>query len=1064
METVTKLCPNCGEENPAKAKFCLECATPLALVSPSEERRYVTVLFADLSGFTAYSEKVDMENVKALAHEAAGRLGEIVERYGGVVDKVIGDAVMAVFGAPISHEDDPERAVRAALDMQTYVTQNSDRFAKLPLTIGINTGEAMYAPVGPGTDYTVIGDTVNTASRIQGAATKGEILVGQATFEATQDVVDYEEVPPIKAKNKAEPVVVWKAISVKGVKASRIATRTSWVGRDAEYERLWELWQRAKENTSPHLAYLLGNPGIGKSRLISEFLRGAGGSCSAYRGRCLSYGEGITYWPVIEIIKDAAGIVHDDESEVVSAKLGTFLEHLGSEDVDELRTMAVALANLVAAPTTPRGTYEATKISQAELHWGLRRVFHLLATREPLVLIFEDLHWAEPTLLEFVEFLTDGEGPLLILGTARPELKESFPAAVEAKSHKRVIELEALTDEQSRELIRGVAGEEIDPGQIDDLLKAAGGNPLFLEETLRMLADIAMTKEPGTESATRISVPTNLKTLIGSRLDRLNVLEKRIAQHASVVGQTFWKRAVAYLSEQDTELDLGLNSLEVRDLIREQEDSMIAGESEWSFKHALIRDVAYERLPKNDRARLHVRSGEWIAALPGNQDDFVEIVAYHLEQACRLASEMKRSSITPPLLQAVQALTRAAEKAEGREGTREANGFYSRAIELLGDRLPETASELRMRRSRTITALGDWKAGFDQLSEVADAASRLGRKDLVGKSLLGLATIEMIQGRMTEAQTRLEEAGRLALETGDESVAVRTTYELARLSLMSGSSTNAIEDIEDALLRAEKLGDRGLQIEGHMRLGNHFLNSGELIKAEEQYERCAQLSRQEGTLRYEAGATQFLGLTKFYRGDIEQAERLTIQSSEWFERTASRYLQLQNSRALARFALAREDLTLAEERLAAAISQSEDISGWLVVDLYRFLAETLAWQGRVNEAREAAEQARAHLPSQENLYATAAALMAEAFAAMASGDERRMRECFEEALPMIEKQGYAIDLGDAHIAFGRALAKFEDHAGAAAQLTKAREIFAPMGALGPLLEIDRELVVTTPGT
>ncbi len=369
-------CPSCGTLNAARAKFCNECGTKLAPLvdipaadgratmeamleaeeaavrSHPGERRVVSVLFADLSGFTSFSERSDPEEVRALADEAAGRLGEIVVRYGGTVDKIIGDCVMAMFGAPTSHEDDPERAVRAALDMQDYVNEHSEKFAGLPLRIGVNTGETMYAPVGPGGQYTVIGDTVNVAARLQSAAAKGEILVGKPTYQAAAEAIELEAVAPIRAKGKEEPVPAFRAVRVKGGQVKRKAARTPLIGRGVEFDRLWELWEKARTERRPYLAVILGEPGMGKSRLLAEVTARLSGAAAVHWGRCLPYGEGITYWPVVELVKEAAGILVSDGPQEMSAKLGSLLESLGTDDVDELRTMASALANLVGVPTS----------------------------------------------------------------------------------------------------------------------------------------------------------------------------------------------------------------------------------------------------------------------------------------------------------------------------------------------------------------------------------------------------------------------------------------------------------------------------------------------------------------------------------------------------------------------------------------------------------------------------------------------------------------------------------------------------------------------------------------
>lgn len=1066
------ICAACRTANPGRAKFCMECGTTLRRESFPEvangtrvvagDRRIVTVVFADLSGFTSYSEKTDIEKVRVLAHEAAQGLARIVEDFGGSVDKILGDAVMAIFGAPIAHEDDPERAVRAALGMQAFFKQNREKFRHLPLSIGINTGEVMFAPVGAEGQYTVIGDAVNTAARLQSAAARGEILVGGDTYSATVQAIEYQSVAPIKAKNKAERVSAWRAVSVTQATPVNFVTTAPMVGRTDELSRLRELWERVRTERRPHLAFLLGPPGIGKSRLIRELTSRVEGASSVFWGRCLSYGEGITYWPVIEAIKEAAGITYDEKAKVISTKLGSFLEGLGTQDLDELRTMAVAIANLVAAPVTPRGTYQATKISKAELHWGIRRVLQLSAAREPLVLVIEDLHWAEPTLLELIRYIIDGgEAPILFLGSARPELKEKAPDLVRPSAYGRVIELKSLSERESESLLSELAvAYEFTDSEIRSLIRAAGGNPLFLEELVQMVADPATSEGKREQVKLRgIPVPKSLRSLIGSRLDALPSSENRVLQRASVMGDVFWLGALGHLDEGTDEIEPGLAALAAKDLVHEQ-PATIGGEREFAFKHILIRDVAYDRLPKGERARLHERYAGWITKLARGTDEFAEIIAFHFEQACRLAWEAGRSAGTPPLLPAVQALTRAGEKAEGREGTREAKRYYERAIELVAGRLPETETELRLRHSRTLGALGDIKDAKEAFQLVAETSSSLGRDDLRGSALLSLAGIDLAQGNPRDARERLSEAGNLASQLGDRPLRTRAAFGMATLhDMFEGAAEQAIEVLENALTIAQECDERELQMEGYLRLGTTLINIGRLAKAAEHFASCAALARREGSLRFEAGATQFLGLINFYMGNLAEAERLTLQSLDWFARTADQYLYLQNLRALAKFALSRGDFNLAEQRLNEALPKAREVGGWLVVEVYRYLAEALAHQGRAADARRAADGARAAL-SEDDPYANAATMIAEGFAAGAEGNEAALRDLFMRAMPMIEQQSYSIDLGEVRIAFARALIEFGDTETARQQLHLARETFAPMGATGLLAEIDRELATT----
>ncbi|MFN2545606.1 MAG: adenylate/guanylate cyclase domain-containing protein [Actinomycetota bacterium] len=1055
-------CPACTSPNEPGERFCGDCGTALGPVvtesdpgqSATEERRLVTVLFADLSGFTAFSERSDPEEVRQLADEAAGRLGEIVHRYGGTVDKIIGDCVMAVFGAPDSHEDDPERAVRAAIDMQQYVREHRDKFAGLPLRIGVNTGETIYAPVGPGGQHTVLGDTVNTAARLQSGAAKGETLIGEPTFAAVARSIDLEPVPPLTAKGKEEPVPAWRAVAVKGAPPEKATTSAPLIGRGQEFGRLWELWERALTERRPYLATLLGIPGIGKSRLLGEFATRVEDTASVYTGRCLSYGEGITYWPLIEMVRDAAGILHTDDPASMSSKLGGFLERLGIDDRDQLRTMASALAILVEVPVTPRGTYSVGEITQAELHWGVRRVFQLLSGQHPIVLVFEDLHWAEPTLLELLAYLLDtDDAPMLLLGSARPELKDSGAGIMTASWNRRVIELEALAAEESKALLGELVGMvELSDEQAAALLHAAGGNPLFLEETVRMLADSALAGESEPERV--VPVPQSLQSLLGSRLDQLNDTERRLALHASVVGQVFWPGAIRHLESTADDIDLGLEALEVRDFVHEHESSSVAGEREFAFKHALVRDVAYSRLPKAQRAELHIRCAEWIDALPGPADEFIEIVAYHLQESCSLARQLKRTAITPPVRRAAEALKRAAQKAERREGVREADRFYARALDVVGAEHQELATELRLRRGATLVALGDLTEARTELTEVASKAEALGDPDIHCDALLWLTYVEWQQGRYGEAKRSMGEAEPLVPLVRDRRLEVRAHFELAALvAWAEGDNDAARQHLRSALHLADEIEDRGLRIEGHMRLGALLFNVGELAEAEGEFAEAVRVAGELGSHRDEARSISMLGFVKYYRGDVDEAERLAQRALEWRERGSDSHLEVQNMRALAKYALARGNPKEAERLLLEVLPLATETGGWMVGEVYLYLTRALVELGELGRAEEALAAAGTSIPD-EDAYALAAVWLAEASLATARGDEKVARKRYEAALEALAKQQLLTDEGETRVEYARALRRFGDDDGSRAQLQTAREIFTRCGASGLLEQLD----------
>jgi class 3 adenylate cyclase/tetratricopeptide (TPR) repeat protein len=1050
------LCSACAQDNPEGARFCLACGSPLAASPlPSEERKVVTALFCDIVGSTATAEQLDPEDVRARLVPYYARAREELVRCGGTVEKFIGDAVVALFGAPTAHEDDPERAVRAALAIREAIAElnASESWLDLHVRIGVSTGEALVAlgARAAAGEALAAGDVLNTAARLQSHAPVDGILVGETTQRATAHAIEYRDAEPVTAKGKAEPVPVWEAVAARQAPGARPTSRVALVGRRTELDLLLQAWEDVRAGGRPRLHAILGAPGIGKSRLVAELGARTGATGELYCGRCLSYGEGITYWPVAEIVKDVAGILYDDAPPEISRKLGGLLDRLDTERPDDLRTMAAALATLVGAPTTPRGTYAVGAIGQAELHWGIRRTLELLAAERPLALVFEDLHWAEPTLLDLILFLAQGSGPVLLLVTARPELADS---AGEFLAAARVLALDALDDAASAALIAELVGSAAlaEPTRAQ-VLANAGGNPLFLEETVSMLA--ARGADGGDGAS--LPVPTSLRTLIGSRLDQLPAEEKALAQHASVVGPVFWPGALAHLDASlNGTLPERLEALERRDLVRARAGSSVAGEREYAFKHILIRDVAYAQLPKRRRTELHVRFAEWTTALPGRDDELVEIVAYHLEQACRLGRELAQAPVPLPVDTAIQALVRAGEKAERHDGIREADRFYARALELAGADVA-LALAPRLRRAGTLAALGELHAARAELLEVAEAASSAGRDELRCEALTSLGNIDWKQGRAVDSRQHLTEAVSLAQDLGDRRLEVRAVYELAYLrAWLEGESEEAVGELHRALTLAGELDDRVLLVGGLLRLGTLLINIGELAEAEQQLERATTLAGQLASQRDEARARYFLGRVKYYRGEREEAEDLAAQSHEWFERTGDRHLQSQNLRALARYALARGDLDVAEGRLREALPIALEGGGWLVIEVYRYLTEVLVLQGRTDEARELVAFAARNL-AEEEVYARAALQVASALVATAAGERSSAAASFEEALRILEEQRLLLDLGETRLTFARSLRSFGEETGARTELERARALFKRMGALGPLADIDREL-------
>src|SRR4051794_2904240 len=652
------VCAQCGQENPEIAKFCLACGAPLtAPEPPAEERKLVTVLFCDIVGSTATAEQLDPEDVRARLAPYYERVREELERFGGTVEKFIGDAVVALFGAPRAHEDDPERAVRAALAIRDWVRDEE----RLQIRIAVNTGEALVtlgarAAEGEGM---AAGDVVNTTSRLQSAAPVNGILVGESTYRATRNAIEYGEADPVEAKGKEARVPAWEALRARarfGVDVPHEA-RTPLVGRARELDILRDALDRAREEHAAQLVTLVGVPGIGKSRLLYELSQivDSDAELIAWRqGRSLPYGESVGFWALAEMVKAQAGILETDGVDEAGVKLARVVSDVvsGPADAEWVRRHLSALIGLGGADDA----LGADRRSEAFNAW--RRFLEALAEERPLVLVFEDLHWADDGLLEFVDHLVDWAGavPILVVATARPELLERRAGWGGGKVNATTLSLSPLSSDDTARLLGTLLGRPLlEAGEQADLLTRAGGNPLYAEQYAQMLAE--------RRDGETLALPESIQGIIGARLDALAPEEKRLLQDAAVIGKVFWPGAVAALARDEgrSELETQLHSLERKQFVRRERQSSVADETQYAFLHVLLRDVAYGQIPRAARVEKHLLTAGWIEAR-GRSDDHAEMVAHHYASALELgrATGQDISAIAPG---ARAALTTAGDRA-----------------------------------------------------------------------------------------------------------------------------------------------------------------------------------------------------------------------------------------------------------------------------------------------------------------------------------------------------------------------------------------------------------------
>ena len=876
-------CPACGVPAAPGARFCGACGTALqpdgerpgapaaagnggasgareidahvhAGETTKEERRTVTILFADLSGYTAVSERLDPEAVKALVDRCLGRLGEEVARVGGRVDKFIGDNVMAIFGAPVAHEDDPERAVRAALGMQAAMSELNERLfadygVEFALRVGVNTGEVLAGKVGD--VYTVIGDAVNVASRLESSASPGTITVGERTQRATSSAIEYEQLEPLQLKGKAEPVPGWRALSLleEHTGAARRPRRESpLVGRDDEFTALEALFGRVVRNDASHLVTVFGQAGVGKTRLLRELersLEARDPPVPVRRGRCLPFGSSIVYWPLSEMLRAECAIVDGDATDVAWAKLtdrlGPLLANDSSPEEATRRIAPLArLLGLESPDATGSPERDDAQVARESFFAAVRAWLEAVAHEEPLVLAWEDIHWADEGMLDLIEYLSQWlREPVLQVCLARDELLERRPSWGASRRTATSMFLDPLGPADTRELIGGLlhaagATREL----LERLAERAEGNPLFAEEMVQRLAE-----EGG---AVTIELPDTVQGLLAARLDSLEPFERHLVAHASVVGRTFWEGALAPVAAAEGgDLRAALATLREKDIIVPGEGERLADEQELAFKHVLIRDVAYETLPKAVRARKHFEVGLFIEERAGERrHEVVALLAEHYGRAATLGEEVRLDpdELAPLRSKALEFLEAAGDAEAALYSNQEALAHYELAASLgRGDqarqaRIGEKQGDLALRLGRVDAAIEVWQQGLEHHSEQEhlEHVAELHRK--IGAALAH-------KGERTKAIEHHQKGINL-IKDGPPSLAlVRLYEEAAWLYMQVGDNMLAIYASEKALRLAERLGEVRAASRAHGIFGRVFGRIGDTAKARENLERAIELAR-----------------------------------------------------------------------------------------------------------------------------------------------------------------------------------------------------------------------------
>jgi class 3 adenylate cyclase/tetratricopeptide (TPR) repeat protein len=814
-----KVCSNCGRENAADASFCSGCGASLDVPAvPREERKVVSVLFCDLVGSTARAERADPEDVRAFLSSYHERVRSELERFGGTVEKFIGDAVMALFGAPTAHEDDPERAVRAALAIRDWAKDEQT----LEVRVGITTGEALVMlSARPSTGEAMAsGDVVNTAARIQAQAPVNGILVDETTYRSTRDAIRFDEREAIEAKGKTETVAIWEAVEARsrlGVDVVRTA-RTELIGRTRELDMLRDALGRVRAERQPQLVSLVGMPGIGKSRLVYELLRVVEEDPEIIfwrQGRSLPYGEGVSYWALAEIVKAHAGILESDAAPDAEAKLRQAVATV----VDDVE-LAWVEANL--RPLIGLGDeLELGGDRRAEAFAAWRRLFEAMAEQSPLVLVFEDLQWADEGMLDFVDHLVEWASgvPILVVAGARPELLARRPGWGGGKANATTLSLAPLSDGETARLIGLLLGRAVLPAETQqELLARAGGNPLYAEQYARMLAERG--------SAEELTVPETVQGIIAARLDALAPDQKELLHDAAVMGKVFWLGALTAFGERERwQVEQGLHGLERREFIRRHRRASVAGESEYSFLHMLVRDVAYGQIPRGARADKHRLAADWIESLsPDRSEDRAELLAHHYSRAVEYATAAGQD--TARLAERARlALRDAADRSTSLFAFADAARHYAAALELWPQDDPVRAKLLfAYANARNLSEGG----GSELLEEARDRLLDFGERALAAAAEITLADVRWHEGELDRSAEHQRRAAELAEGTPTSRSKAFVIANLSRFLMLASENSLAIRVGREALAMAEELHLDDLRANALNNIGSARVRSGDL--------------------------------------------------------------------------------------------------------------------------------------------------------------------------------------------------------------------------------------------
>ncbi len=931
------------------------------------ERKLATVLFADLVASTEFLSGVDPEIARRRVTEFFDAVASCVVTHGGIVEKFAGDAVLAAFGVPLAHEDDAERAIRAALAIRAKVEELG-----LGIRIGIESGEV----VADDSDSTfATGEAVNIAARLQQVAHAGDILVGPGTERLTRGIFDCERLDPVELRGFANPIVPCRIVGTCAPGAPVGGLSAPLVGRDAELELLENVYERAVRHNRAALFTIYGEPGVGKSRLAREFLAGLEGA-TVLSGRCLPYGEGVTYWPLAEMVKASAGIADDDPVEDAREKLREYCE---DEAVADLLALAAGVLEAVEGERSPQ-----------EIAWAARAWAEQLGQAQPLVLMFEDIHWAEDPLFDLIEHLAAWvkEAPLLLLCLARADLLDVRPNWGGGRVRATAIELEPLPPAESFELVTALLAQREAAVDVQTVLAKTEGNPLFVEETIRMLLE--------QDGARTQRIPDTLQALIAARIDGLPREQRVVLQRAAVIGRIFWSGAIAHISPDLEATEQSLEQLLLRDLITRESRSSIRGEQAYKFKHVLIREVAYKALTKAARSEHHEQFAEWLHERTG--EELLEIRAFHLDQAARLHAELD-GAVSPELASdTARALAKAGDRAMSREAFRTARRLHLRAAEL------EPTLDHRYSAARAAWRLGDYTALAVEMEELRAAAAEFEDRRLEGRALTALAEVALYSRGDARAARDLAERALDTLEPGD--VARFDGYwTLSNIASWLGDTETVHSAAKSALDVARAAGREDYEALATIALAEDYIHRLRLDDAEPLVERACELAASSGSVVGRGLAENVRSCLLQERGRLEDAYAAAQASHDLLGELG---FTVREGKALIRMAvtsLALGEADRAEELLREAVRILKGVSDRAYLcEAQRRLAQLALARGDIAEAERLALEARESV-GPDDRYSTQTTTLALGLVRAAQGRDEEAELLLRTALEGFEEYG-----------------------------------------------------------